>query len=122
MTRKSNELGNKGEQIAADYLAQKGFKIVERNWTFDHKELDIIAYDNDNLVFVEVKTRTGYLYEHPLEAISSKKIRYLTIAADTYLRMNELDVESRFDVITVVFYGEKYELKHYPNAFIPPVN
>ncbi|GET20740.1 YraN family protein [Prolixibacter denitrificans] len=122
MTRKSRELGEKGEQIAADYLTRKGYRIIERNWIFDHKELDIIAYDGDDLVFVEVKTRTGYQYEHPLEAISSGKIRNLVTAADIFLRMRNLDVESRFDVITVVFYGEKFELQHYPGAFIPPVN
>jgi putative endonuclease len=122
MTRKSRELGEKGEQIAADYLSRKGYHIIERNWIFDHKELDIIAWEGDELVFVEVKTRTGYQYEHPLEAISTGKIRNLVIAADRYIRMRDLDVESRFDVITVVFYGDKFELQHYPGAFIPPVN
>ena len=54
---KHNELGKKGEEIAAQYLSEKGYEILERNWRNRHKEIDIIAKDGNELVIVEVKTR-----------------------------------------------------------------
>lgn len=113
------EIGEKGEIIAAMYLANLGCIIKERNWYYGHNELDIIALDGDELVIVEVKSRSTDQYEHPSEAVSKQKIRNIIEAAEGYIQENEIDRETRFDVITVIFEGEKYELEHFKDAFYP---
>ena len=117
------ELGKKGEEIAVAYLIKEGYKILARNWFYDHKELDIIAKLGAEIVIVEVKTREGDYFEEPWEAISKKKIRNLIEAADAWLLQKEIDLETRFDVISIIFSDDvTYELAHFPGAFIPPVN
>ncbi|MEI6677026.1 MAG: YraN family protein [Mariniphaga sp.] len=117
------ELGKKGEEIAVAYLKKEGYKILARNWFHDHKEIDIIAKQGEEIVIVEVKTRDGDYFEEPWEAVSTKKIRNLVDAADAWLNQKEIDLETRFDVISIVFSNDvKYELSHFTGAFIPPVN
>jgi len=117
------ELGIKGEEIAAGYLKKEGYKILARNWFSDHKEIDIIAQQDDEIVIVEVKTREGDYFEEPWEAVSTQKIRNLVEVADAWLNERQIDLETRFDVISIVFSDDvKYELTHFQGAFIPPVN
>jgi putative endonuclease len=108
----SAELGIKGEDIAVAYLKKEGYKILARNWYYDHKEVDIIARYGE-----------GDYYEEPWEAISARKIRNLVEVADAWLNQNAIDLETRFDVISIIFSDDvNYELTHFPGAFIPPVN
>ncbi|MCU1425013.1 MAG: YraN family protein [Microbacteriaceae bacterium] len=72
-----DELGKKGEAIAAGYLADSGMRVVERNWRCAQGEIDIVVRDGDELVFVEVKTRSSTAFGHPLEAITSRKLARL---------------------------------------------
>ena len=117
------ELGKKGEEIAVVFLKKQGYKILARNWFYDHKEIDIIARQGDEIVIVEVKTREGDYFEEPWEAVSVKKIRNLVEVAEAWLILKEIDLETRFDVISIIFSDDvNYELKHFPGAFIPPVN
>jgi len=117
------ELGIKGEEIAAGYLKKEGYKILARNWFSDRKEIDIIAQQDDEIVIVEVKTREGDYFEEPWEAVSTQKIRNLVEVADAWLNERQIDLETRFDVISIVFSDDvKYELTHFQGAFIPPVN
>jgi putative endonuclease len=117
------ELGKKGEEIAVLYLKKEGYKIFARNWFHDHKEIDIIARQGEEIVIVEVKTREGDYFEEPWEAVSVKKIRNLVDAADAWLNQKGIDLETRFDVISIVFSDDvNYELTHFPGAFISPVN
>ena len=119
----STELGKKGEEIAVVYLKKEGYKILARNWFYDHKEVDIIAQQGNEIVFVEVKTRESDFFEEPWEAVSTKKIRNLVEIADIWLNKREIDLETRFDVISIIFSDDvNYELTHFPGAFIPPVN
>ncbi|NQU85912.1 MAG: YraN family protein [Mariniphaga sp.] len=113
------EIGEKGETLAALYLADLGYLIKERNWYFGHNEIDIIAMDGNELVIVEVKARTSDRYEHPSEAVSKQKIRHIIEAAEGYIQEFEIDMETRFDVITVIFSGQDYELEHFKEAFFP---
>ena len=116
-------LGKKGEDIAAVYLKKEGYKILARNWFSDHKEVDIIAQQGNEIVIVEVKTREGDYFEEPWEAVSTKKIRNLVEVADAWLNQKAIDLETRFDVISIIFSDDvNYELTHFPGAFIPPVN
>ncbi|MCX6229182.1 MAG: YraN family protein [Bacteroidia bacterium] len=119
----TKELGKKGEDLAVGYLKKNGYQILARNWHFDHKEIDIIAKQQEELVILEVKTREGDYFEEPWEAISVRKIRNLVEAADAWILEHKSDATTRFDVVSIVFSnGVTYELKHFEGAFIPPVN
>lgn len=114
-------LGQKGEDIAYEYLAHKGYDLIERNWRYDHKEIDIIARNNDKIIIVEVKTRSAPIQEEPRDIISLSKIRRIVSAADAYLILNEIDEETRFDVIFIKWYSDtKYEINHIEDAFTSP--
>jgi putative endonuclease len=118
-----DELGKKGEAIAVAYLRKEGYKILECNWLYGHKEVDIIAKQGEEIVIVEVKTREGDYFEEPWEAVSIQKIRNIVEVADAWLNKKEIDLETRFDVISIIFSDDvNYELTHFPGAFIPPVN
>ncbi len=113
------EIGEIGEKLALQHLISLGYKILERNWHYGHLELDIIARDNDELVIVEVKARSGLRYEHPTEAITKSKIKRIIEAADAYICDNNLQLETRFDVITIIFFQQGHELEHFKDAFYP---
>jgi len=117
------DLGDKGEEIALAYLMKEGYKIHDRNWRYGHKEIDIIAQQGEEIVIVEVKTREGDYFEEPWEAVSNQKIRNIVEVADAWLLRKCIDLETRFDVISIIFKDDvTYELTHFPGAFIPPVN
>lgn len=114
----AKDIGNKGEDLAAKYLLEKGFKIIKRNWHFGKLEIDIIAMDKDTLVFVEVKTRsTGYIIEPEL-TLSLKQQRFLIRAANAFIDMNPYDTDARFDLISIVLHPEGYQLNHIDEAFL----
>ncbi len=114
----TRETGAIAEQIAVAYLEKKGYRIVVTNWYYGHLELDIIARDGDELVIVEVKSRYGEGFDHPTDAISTKKMRQLIVAAEGYIQETGWNRETRFDLITIVFTGpENYELEHFEDAF-----
>jgi len=116
---KKNDLGKRGEEIAEKYLIQKGFKILDRNWRHNAKEIDIIARGDKTLVIVEVKSRDHHFYEEPKDAVTIQKQRYLINAADAYIRKNEIEMETRFDIISIVFSPGSYDLEHIEGAFYP---
>jgi putative endonuclease len=97
-----NELGKQGETIACNYLRKLGYTILSTNWRYKHEEVDIIAKQQNDLIFVEVKTRTLSEHSDPTDTITKGKMRHLVDAAEEYVTSRNLDVESRFDVITVV--------------------
>ena len=117
-----NELGKEGEQIAANYLAKKGYEILEQNWHYNHKEIDLIAKKDDLLIIAEIKTRSTEEWEHPQEAITSSKIRFLVDATEAYIIDNDLDLEVRFDVVSVIPEKNNWKIDHIEEAFYPPVN
>ena len=98
-----NDFGKLGEELAVNYLIGKGYEILERNWHNIHKEVDIIAKDGQFLVFVEVKTRRSNEYGEPDLAVTKRKQRMLIAAANAYITRNKLDVETRFDIISIIF-------------------
>jgi putative endonuclease len=115
----SHILGQKGEDMAADYLKKAGFRILFRNWKWGKHEIDIIAENKDFIVFVEVKTRMNDFQMHPLTAITNEKQKSIIFAADGYLQKSNIDKECRFDVITVIKKMESYEIDHIEGAFYP---
>lgn len=117
---KHNALGKAGEKVAEDFLVGKGYHILERNWFSEHKELDIIAEDEGWLVIVEVKTRTGYTWEPPEDAVDKRKISHIVKAANHYICLHKIDTPVRFDVISVVNENGNWVVEHFEDAFLAP--
>lgn len=118
----SFELGKKGEQLAKEFLIKNHFNILESNWHFSHKEVDIIAQKDDFLIIVEVKTRSTDYFGEPFEAVDNQKQLFLIEAANGYLETKDLDLEVRFDIVSIVLNkGQKAKITHIPNAFEPKV-
>lgn len=115
----TRELGEIAERLAEQHLEKLGYQILERNWYYGHLELDIVARDKDELVIVEVKARSGLRYEHPSEAVTNTKIKRIIEAADAYIIEKNIKSDTRFDVITVIFVNQKFELEHFKDAFYP---
>ena len=115
----SHNLGQKGEDLAADHLKKNGFKILSRNWKWGKHEIDIIAENNDFIVFAEVKTRTDDYQMDPVTAITREKQKSIIWAADGYLQKYNINKEGRFDVIIIIKKGETYEIDHIEDAFYP---
>lgn len=97
-----NDLGTWGEQEATDFLLQKGYTILERDWKSGHRDIDIIAQKGDVLVFVEVKTRRNRLFTNPEEAIDYMKLRNLRAAINHYVKFYHINNDIRLDAITIV--------------------
>lgn len=116
-----SELGTKGEEIAVKFLQKKGYKIIERNWRYKKKEIDIIALKDDVLVIAEVKCRSNDNLEDPYESVKRKKQKHLVEAADNYLIEKNLDLEARFDIISILYNGMGYTLEHIEDAFYPTI-
>lgn len=104
--------------MAEEYLANKGFHILHRNWRTAHKEIDLIALDGEELVFVEIKTRGGYGYGFPEEAVDVKKQAHLRAAAEVFMERHPQYVRARFDVVSIVLRnGAIEEVLHLRDAF-----
>lgn len=117
-----NELGKKGEDAAVNFLQQKGYKIIERNWQYQKYEIDIIAQNAEFIVFIEVKTRSSNRWGNPEEAVSQAKIKRIVEAADFYLRDKDISFPARFDIIAAIWTGKGFDIDHIDDAFLPPVN
>lgn len=94
---------------------------MEANWRIQKLEIDIIAQIEDILVFVEVKTRFNEDHGDPEDSVTVKKQRFLIRAANYYILEKDLNLESRFDIITVLTENNKTIVKHLPGAFYPIV-
>jgi putative endonuclease len=110
--------GTIGEDVAVDYLMKKGYRIIQRNYRFEHGEIDIVAEDGNVLVFVEVKARRSKEFGEPEEAVTSCKRGKIRATADGYLFENDIDdKECRFDVIAIDYHDNKTEIRHIIDAF-----
>lgn len=114
-----NDLGKKGELLAIKFLQDKNYKIVETNWRFDKDEIDIVAMDGDELVIVEVKTRSNEFYGNPEESVGFKKEKFLIRATESYLVENDLDLETRIDIIAIIVNDKEQKIHHILDAFYP---
>lgn len=112
-----NDLGNKGEEIAVDFLQKNNYKILEKNWRFKKAEVDIIAIKKGVLAVVEVKTRSSDYFGDPQDFVNQKKIQLLVEAINEYVISKNLDVEVRFDIIAILRNQEKFEINHLKDAF-----
>jgi len=114
------ELGIKGEKIAVTFLKNKGFQVLECNWRHRRSEIDIIAMDNEILVFIEVKTRSDDYYGRPESFVSEKKKMLMLDASSVYMEKINHDWEIRFDIISVIYHNDAHQtIDHFKDAFFP---
>ena len=113
------EIGKEGEETAARYLEEKKYTILERNWRYRHREIDIIASLDNMIIIVEVKVRKFIGGERLEEHINRKKQRYLISAANTYMLKRKLDRGVRFDIILLTGESGDFTLEHIEDAFSP---
>ncbi|NNK69592.1 MAG: endonuclease [Flavobacteriaceae bacterium] len=114
---KHDKLGKYGEQLAVDYLLDKNYKILESNYRFDRAEIDILAEKDGVLAVVEVKTRSSVAFGDPQEFVKPKQIKNLVKAVNHYIEVRQLDIETRFDIISITKSGQSYSVEHIENAF-----
>jgi putative endonuclease len=117
----TNDIGDRGEEWAAAFLADAGYHILARNYRFDRNEVDLVCLDpqhEDEVVFVEVKTRTGTGFGPPEASITREKRQALIDVARAYLYEHEWEgAPARFDVIAVLLSDGAPQIDHYKNAF-----
>jgi putative endonuclease len=112
------ETGNKGEIIAADFLKQNGYKIIQFNFRNKLGQIDIIAKNNDVLCFIEVKTRRSFRFGRPPEAVSKVKQKRIAKSALVYLKNNQLmKSRARFDVVSVSLSNQNPQVDLIKDAF-----
>ncbi len=121
MKQKTNKrtTGNKGEDIACEFLKNLGYEIIERNYQYGHGEIDIIAKESNAFVFVEVKYRKSLEYGIPETAVTKSKQKQIRKIAEAYIYEKEIkDTSCRIDVIAILDLPNlKPEINHYKNAF-----
>lgn len=118
MTQKRKKLGEKGEEIAVNFLKNNHYKILCRNYRCIFGEIDIIARHKKTISFVEVKTRSTRLFGDPQEAIQPKKQRKISQVALEFVQRYKLeDKSARFDVVAVQFTSNGYTVDLIENAF-----
>ena len=112
------ELGKRGEQLAVGHLRRKGYRILDRNFHTRRGEIDIVAMQGNQIVFVEVKTARGKTYGPPRGWVDYRKQARLIHAAVVYLAMKRIqDTDCRFDVIAIELDRSRPRLTHIINAF-----
>jgi len=118
MTKERLALGKLGEDLAFKKIKKMGYKCIVRNYKCPLGEIDIVAKQDDYLVFVEIKTRRGRNTGYAKEAVNKRKMRQLSKAALTYMKENNCcDTKSRFDVVAVSINQEKSDIEVIQNAF-----
>lgn len=117
------DLGASGEQLACQWLLERGYTLLHRNWRHGHAELDIVARQGNEVVVVEVKTRATDRHGHPEEAVGPAKRRKLMRAAAAYVETFDLHADIRFDIISVVMGpGQPPRILHIQEALYPTPN
>lgn len=112
-----NDLGALGEELAVQFLHRKGYEILERNYTYQKAEIDIIAKFNNEIIIVEVKTRNSNFFGDPQGFVTPAKIKLLTKAANKYIISNAISIEARFDIVAILKNSDTEQIEHFENAF-----
>ena len=113
------DLGKEGEALACDFLAKKGYRILHRNYVFKKSELDIVAEKNGKLIVVEVKTRQSDFMAGPEETVTKAKQKAIFKAANFYIQEHDLDMETQFDIISIILNSKEKRIEHLEDAFYP---
>jgi putative endonuclease len=121
MANKSKIFGDSGEKLAKDLLMSKGYEILETNWRFKKYEVDLISKIEQTIVFVEVNARKNAIFGEPELFVTRQKQKFLIAAAHQYLTQNGINLEARFDVISVLQLNNTPTVKHLEAAFYPAI-
>lgn len=117
----TNDIGDRGENLAASFLDEAGYRVLDRNYRFERNEVDLVCRDPEDdgeIVFVEVKTRTGRGFGPPEASVTEEKQASLIEVARAYLHEHGLvGTPARFDVIGILLAGGEPQIEHYQNAF-----
>lgn len=113
------ELGKKGEEVATQNLIKNGYAIVERNYRWKNAEIDIICKKDNQLVIVEVKTRNSSVFGEPYKSVSLSKQRQIVKVANKFIVDQDVDLDVRFDVFSIVINKSTEKVQHIQNAFYP---
>lgn len=114
------ELGKWGEGHAVEYLSRMGYRIEQTNWRYRRYEIDIIAWDGDVLVFIEVKTRSSGSFYAPEATVDRHKWNRLACAAGAYMIKVDHEWEIRFDAVSVWLMKSGYpKVRHLQDVFFP---
>ena len=117
-----NEIGKRGEELAVNLLVSKGLQILETNWHMGHLEVDVIAANKNEIIFVEVKTRSSATWGRPEEAIDQRKMMRCVHAAHSYMRSRNIDYPVRFDVFAIIIPNSgKAKVDYFKDAFYAPL-
>lgn len=110
-------VGNLGESLAANFLSEKGYHILKRNFRAGHGEIDIIARDEDTIVFVEVKTRTNDLFGTPQESVGIRKLQEI-MKTSQFFMLQYPGYTERIDVISIALphAGQELRIEHFENV------
>ncbi len=116
MTKK---LGDKGENIALNYLLKKKYTVLEKNYRARRCEVDIIAQKKEMIIAIEVKTRNSDFLVEPWEAVNKLKQKKIITVMDVFLKKNNLNKNVRFDIISIIKQEKGYNIEHIKNEFYP---
>ncbi|KQR69798.1 YraN family protein [Pedobacter sp. Leaf176] len=115
-----NDLGTKGEGIAKVYLELSGYEILDENWVYGKAEIDLIAYKDGVMIFVEVKTRSSVAFGLPEDFVQKAKQKQMEFASLQYIEIMNHKNDIRFDIIAITFKKDNtYNLNHIEDAFWP---
>lgn len=113
----SYDLGKEAEDFAVNYLIQNKYKILARNYFFRKAEIDIIAQLENEIIVVEVKSRTSAIFSEPEEAVNTKKKKLIILATDDFIQKNNFNCEVRFDILALLKTKQSWSVNHIVNAF-----
>lgn len=113
----NQELGILGEKLAQEYLTKNGYTHLDFNYRFGKLEVDIISIENNQLVVTEVKTRQTAEIGEPWRAVTRAKQRQIIKVADAYVKWKKLDIDTRFDIVSIVHNQYRTEIEHIIDAF-----
>jgi putative endonuclease len=112
-----NETGKRGEELAANYLKEKGFEIIEKNYRWKRFEIDLIVKKEPFLIFVEVKTKTNTTFGYPEDDVTPQKAKQVMAAAEEFVYETGWKKEIRFDIVAVIIKGQSIEIEHIIDGF-----
>jgi len=119
MSKTAYQTGREGEEIAAAYLESKDLLILDRNYRFEKAEIDIVAFDHTQVIFVEVKARSDTYFGHPEEYVTPAKEKNIKKAAEAWIYERKMETALvRFDIISIVSDGKSApDITHFEDAF-----
>ena len=119
MADSPSDLGKHGEELAAAYLESKGYLVLDRNYTFEKAEIDIVAFDHTQIIFAEVKSRSGIYFGRPEEYVTETKEKNIKRAAEAWIYERKMETALvRFDIIAIVQNkNDAPEITHFEDAF-----